>query len=269
MAQDRTKSSFLTLLRRTAKSAQASVGARSASDENALWGVYERSAARARESSEAAQRLAGTIAKQRSAVDAAADRTRVVGTRAQELMAAARRVLDGFERLGIVALNAGLEGARLGETAGRALLLVAEEVRGNAARGADASRELAALLTELATELGQLQAQVGHARDASADVAHEATRAATAFAEVEKALGEVGERLRKATGSDPEQARAVAEAAEHARALVNALATLSGKVPRTLLVSALRPVLEPLVRLLAEDDDEEPHEDEGERRDGP
>ena len=67
-------------------------------------------------------------------------------------------------------------------------------------------------------------------------------------------MSDLGERLRRATGSDPETARAVAQATEHARALVTALGTLSGRVPRALLTNALRPVLEPLVRSLFEED---------------
>jgi hypothetical protein len=65
----------------------------------------------------------------------------------------------------------------------------------------------------------------------------------------------MGERVKKTTGSDPEAVRALAEASERARALVTALASLSGKVPRALLVGALRPVLEPVARLLVEEDE--------------
>ena len=64
-------------------------------------------------------------------------------------------------------------------------------------------------------------------------------------------------RVKKATGSDPETVRAVAEASERARALVTSLSALSGKVPRALLVGTLGPVLAPLARLLT---DEEPEE---------
>ncbi len=255
MPSEKSKPRFLSLLRRTARSAKDSVGSRGA-DENAVWLAHERASSRARDSSEAAARLASSIAKQRGSVDAAADRMRLVSGRAQELASAAGRVVDGFERLGLVGLNAGLEGARLGENAGRALLLVADEVRAYATRGSETSRELSTALGDLGTELSQLHSQLGQARDASGDVAQEAARTAGATADVEKALGDLSEKLRKSTGSDPETVKAVAEAAEHARALVTALGTLSGKVPRGLLVGALRPVLDPLARLLAEDDDD-------------
>jgi len=94
------------------------------------------------------------------------------------------------------------------------------------------------------------------AREAFAEVAQEAAKVGGASADAERALVEIGERLEKTTGSDPETARAIAEAAEHARALVSALTTLSGKVPQSLVLAALRPVLEPLARLLEGGDEE-------------
>ncbi len=54
-------------------------------------------------------------------MDSVADRTHTLSSRAAELQAGFARMLDAFERLGLVALNAGLEGARLGESEGRAL----------------------------------------------------------------------------------------------------------------------------------------------------
>ena len=77
-------------------------------------------------------------------MDAVADRTRALSSRAAELQAGFARVLDAFERLGLVALNAGLEGARLGEAEGRQLGLVSDEVRAQSSRGGDAARELGA-----------------------------------------------------------------------------------------------------------------------------
>ena len=47
------------------------------------------------------------------------------------------------------------------------------------------------------------------------------------------------------------------EALEHARQLVIALGALSGKAPRGLVVGALRPVLEPLMRAVLDEADDE------------
>ena len=254
MPSDQPKRRFLSMLRRTAKSAQVTVAGRSAQEANALWTAHDRALGSTKEASAAAQRITSNVARQRGAVDAVADRTRAATTRAQELTASIARIGDAFDKLGLVALNAGLEGARLGETHGRALLIVSDEVRGHASRGGETARDVSAATAEVLSELAQLASYVGQARETTADVAQEAARVAGACTESEGALVEFGERLRKATGSDPETVRAIAETAENARALVTSLTTLSGKVPRNLLLSALRPVLEPLARLLAEDE---------------
>jgi hypothetical protein len=100
---------------------------------------------------------------------------------------------------------------------------------------------------------------VAQAQGVVAEVTQDSARAAGAASDAESALLDMGERVKKTTGSDPEAVRAIAEASERARALVSSLTALSGKVPRTLLVGALGPVLAPLTRVLA---DEQPEEDE-------
>jgi hypothetical protein len=57
--------------------------------------------------------------------------------------------------------------------------------------------------------------------------------------------------------------KAIAETADNARALVASLGALSGKVPRNLLLSALRPALDPLARLLADEEAGDPDEEGG------
>jgi methyl-accepting chemotaxis protein len=259
MASEQPKRRFLSMLRRTAKSATA--GGRSAVDENALWASHDRAVASTKEASAAAQRISSTASRQRAASEAAADRTRAVVGRAQEAVANLARLGEAFERLGLIALNAGLEGARLGETAGRGLVLVSDEVRMLSARGLDTSRDAASAAGDVVRELGQLGDLFAQARDATAELTHDAARAASASAEAEAALVELNDRVRKSTGSDPETVRAIAEAGENARALVASLTALTGKVPRGLLVGALRPVLDPLARLLADDDGDEGGED--------
>ena len=203
------------------------------------------------------RRIASSVAKHRGAADTLADRARAVATRAQDLSVNFQRIADAFGRLELVALNAGLESARLGDAHGQSLGLVADDVRAQTTRGAEAARELSTSLSEVGSEILQLNANLERTREASADIAQDAARVGGAAADAERALVELGERLRKATGTDPETARAIADATEHAKALVGALGTLSGKVPQTILVNALRPALEPLLRLLEERPEEE------------
>ncbi len=255
------KQRLLRLLRRNAKASRAT-GDRSTADESALWSAHERALLRTRDAGAAAQRIASTASRQRTAFDAVADRTRALSSRAAEVQAGFAHVVDAFERLGLIALNAGLEGARLGEAEGRQLALVSDEVRGHSARGGDAARELASGLGQVAAELGQLESHIAQAQGVVAEVAQDSARTAGAASDAESALVDIGERVKKTTGSDPEAVRAVAEASERGRALVASLAILSGKVPRPQLVNALRPMLDSLARLLAEGEpEEEPERD--------
>jgi methyl-accepting chemotaxis protein len=260
MPGDPPKQRLLRLLRRTAKGARGAAGERATADVSAIWSAHERALVRTRDAGTAAQRIASSAARQRASIDAVADRMRAVSARASEVQMGFGRVIDAFERLGLVALNAGLEGARLGEAEGRQFGLVSDEVRAHSSRGAEVARELGAVLAQLAVDLGQLDSNVAQAQGVVAEVTQDSARALGAASDAESALIDIGERVKKATGSDPETVRAIAEASERARALVISLGTLSGKVPRALIAAAMRPALEPLARLLAE---EEPDEGEG------
>jgi methyl-accepting chemotaxis protein len=258
MAGEPPKQRLLRLLRRTAKGAR-SVGERGAAEESALWSAHERALVRARDAGAAAQRIASNAARQRASIEAVADRARSLASRAAEVQTGFTRVVDAFDRLGLVALNAGLEGARMGEAEGRQLGLVSDEVRAQSTRGVEAARDLAAVLAQLAADLVQLEGQVANAQSVVAEVTQDSARAAGAASDAEAALVDIGDRVKRATSSDPETVRAVADASERARALVASLSALSGKVPRTLLIGALAPVLAPLARMLG---DEEPEEEE-------
>lgn len=249
---DKPKRRIFRLLRRGTRENGA---ARTPAEESALWAAHQRAQSSVRDAGDAAQRIASHVAKQRGTVDALADRSRAVSARAQDLSASFGRATDAFARLELVALNAGLEGARLGESVGQALSLVSDEVRAQATRGAEASRELATTLDEIRSELVQVNASLDRTREAAAEVAQEAARVSGASSDAERALTEIAERMKTTTGSDPETARAIADATDHAKSLVSALATLSGRAPQALVVAALRPALEPILRLLEEEPD--------------
>ncbi len=225
-----------------------------AADAGALWTAHARAATSVRDAGEAAQRIASNIAKQRGALDSIGDRARAVSTRAQDLGTSFSRVTDAFEKLSLVALNAALEGARLGEHVGQSLQLVSEEVRLSSGRGAESARELSSSLSEVAAELAQVTANLERAREAAAEVAQEAGRVGASSSDTERALGELAERMKRATGSDPETAKALADAVEYGKAFVGALGALGEKVPRSILMSVLRPVLEPLAKWASEEE---------------
>jgi methyl-accepting chemotaxis protein len=221
-------------------------------DDGAAWSAHAVAKDRSREAAEAAQGIAAHVAKQRAAADILTDRLHTASARAGELASGFGRVTDAFERLGLVALNAGLEGARLGELAGKSLLLVSEEVRSHVVRGSESARELTATLGDVATEVGKLQLYVDQVRQGAMDASQEAARVTALASEAERSIVELGTRLEEATGSDPETARLVAQVSEHAKALIGALGALRGKASPKLVTSALRPVLGPLAGLLGD-----------------
>lgn len=232
-------------------------------DDAALWSAEEQAARSIEESSARAERLAAAVTRQRSSIDAAAERANLVATRAEGLSANAARVAESFERLGVVALNASLEGARMSEPQGRALLLLSEEIRTNVRRGADAAEQLARVVVEITGESLEVRRQLERSRTEVSDVGQEAGHLQAAAKQASKSIEDLGARLRRATGVDPEVARAVAAATEHARGLMTALSTLTSAAKEAPVASALKPVIGPLVRLLREIEGDESEKSEG------
>lgn len=230
---------------------------RSVHDEHALWLLHERTLTALRESAQAGERVQGHVAKQRGAIDSAADRTRALVRRSTDLSAGLTRVDESLDRLTMVALNASLEGSRLGESVGQALRTLGDELRSLVARASDALSENAISVAELGTELETILGSIERTRQSANEISDDAAVAQSTLGNTERSLMEMGERIRRATGSDPETVRAIAEAAEHARALVVSITALSGRVPSAIIASTLRPVLEALARLLPDEDGSE------------
>ncbi len=232
-------------------------GAPFALDDAALWTAQDQAARSLTESGARAEKVATSVARHRSLVEAAAERANLVAARAEGLGPMASRVAESFERLGVVALNAGLEGARAEGPHGRALLLLSDEIRAGVARGAEAAEQLARSAAEIAAEAADVRRQLERSRTEVSEVGQDAAHLQAAAQQATKALDELGSRLRRATGMDPEMARLVAQASEHARGLMTALSALTTTAPGAAALSALRPIIAPLARVLGEIDDPE------------
>jgi methyl-accepting chemotaxis protein len=258
---------FFDVLRRAGGVEDAERPALATLDDAGLWSAHGEASRSLEASGALAERVAAAVARQRGTVDAAGERANLMAARAEGLSASSARVSETFERLGVVALNAGLEGARVPEPAGRALLLVSDEVRAHVARGAEAARELATIAREVADEAVELRRQLERSRGDVGEVGEEAAKLRASTGDASRAIDDLGQRLRKATGVDPELARAVALAAEHARGLMGALSTLATAPQAKTVVDALRPLTGPLAKLLDElgTADDAPHA----RRDEP
>ncbi len=246
---------WMDMIRRTADVLGEPYARRGSSlDDASLWAAHERAAKSIEASRAHAERVAASVARQRALLDGTAARANLVAARAEGLAPAAARINESFERLGVVALNAGLEGARAAEPHGRALLLLSEEIRANVGRGSDAADQIQRVVDDLASESAEVRRHIERTRDEGNEIGQGAAQLQAAAGEATGALDDLAERLRKATGIDPEMAKVAALAGDHARGLLSALTTLSTAAEAAPLVSALRPVIAPLSRLLGEMD---------------
>jgi methyl-accepting chemotaxis protein len=240
-------------LRDTLRGAKdAARSARGALDEALLFTSHEQASKAAATAMSVAQAAGATAAQQRSSLDAAADHSRLLASRGRDVRAAASQVREALERAKLVALNAGLEGARLGEPIGKALVAVADELRSAIGRALEALEEHLTLVGQVERDREKLRDQVENARQSAASLAEELLRVQASQREATAALGELGQGLKRTTGTDPEVARTLAAASEHARGLIDALNVLASRPQRNLALRALRPTIRPLLRLMRE-----------------
>jgi methyl-accepting chemotaxis protein len=224
---------------------------RPALDDAALFGALERAANATQETERHAERVAAAFTRQRGHSDAAAERAGEVISRMEAASAAMRRATEVLDRLGVVALNAGLEGARTSEAHGRALALVADEVRALVGRGVESLRAAVETLEEASRGAGSIAERLDRMQREVAELGSGATAAKASVQDTANALVDLDVRLRKATGLDPEKARRIAQAGEHARGLVEALSALEvDSGPDA--IDSLAPVLTRLKGMLSE-----------------
>lgn len=242
----RTRKRWLELLRRTAGVTET----RPALDDAALWDACERASKSAHDAEKLGERVVAASVRQRTNVEATLERASNALSRRETLSTHVRHVHDSLERLGVLGLNAGLEGARSPEPTGRALTLVAEDIRAHVSRGADSSRDLRTHVDDLFDVVADLAGRVERVQREAQDLASDAAQMKSAVQVSITAIGDLDARLRKATGIDPETAKYIAQAGEHAKGLLGALAALETNEARQA-VAALVPLLTPVMKVLS------------------
>ncbi len=149
--------------------------------------------------------------------------------RGRDLRASVQELRDTLERGRLSTLNAALEGARLGEVAGKALLSMTEEVRSALGRSADLLDEHATRIAELERERERLVLALGPLADAARAVAQEVSRAAERSRSQRDSLAELALELREQLGVDPELGGLLARASREAADLLDTLAALEAR----------------------------------------
>ncbi len=247
MSAPRTRRRWLELLRRTAGVSQEPTAAL---EDAELWDARDRAAKASQEAERLGERVVASSTRQRANVDAAVERANNALGRCDVVATNLKGVQESLERLGVVGLNAGLEGARAPEATGRGLTLVSEEIRGHTTRGQDASRELGAHLADLSELVADLAQRMERLQRENTELAADAAQLKRSVQETLSSLSDLEGRLRKATGLDPETAKYIGLVGEHAKGLLGALAALEGAGAKQAAI-ALVPILTPLMKVLA------------------
>lgn len=185
-----------------------------------------------RASNEAAQASgqAGAHAgRQASEIEALLEIGERLSVRGRELRAGLAELREALERGRLATLNAALEGARLGEVAGKALLSMTDEVRGALEHGADVVEGHATRVGELERERERLLLGLGPLADSARAVATEASLAADRVRAQQSALSELALELRSRLGVDPELGGLVARATREAKSLLETLTALEAR----------------------------------------
>ena len=168
-------------------------------------------------------------ARQASEIEGLLEGGERLALRGRDLRAGVQELRDTLERGRLSTLNAALEGARLGEVAGKALMAMTEEVRSALGRSADVLDEHAARVAELERERERLVLALGPLSDAARAVAAEVSRAAERNRSQQGALAELSQELRQRLGIDPELGGLVARASREAADLLDTLAALDAR----------------------------------------
>ncbi len=221
-----------------------------------LWQAHESAKLASTSVLEDASHLVASLARERTTVEALTETVRGTRSRADELPESLNRVSESFDRLRLVALNLGLEGARLGDPAGRPLIGAADEIRAQADRGHDALTELRNLNSEIQPNLVRIADRLGQLRQADAQFSDQLTRIQGNAQQLARHIDDVLVWARKLSETDPETARIVARAIDHARGLLSSLTALRETAQLDVAMTALRPILLPLLNLLGDEDAE-------------
>lgn len=181
--------------------------------------------------------------RQRAELEMAQEAAQKLASRSRDIRNSLQLLRESIDRAKLTALNAGLEGARLGEPVGKALVVMGDEVRNLLARAVDALEEHGALLVEVErdrerqlTELAQLSESTRQASSAQLGACEQSQLTIALLGELRTDLGEL-------FGTDPEAARALGEAATQVKNVAQSLRELTSPLGEAALLELLSPLL--------------------------
>ncbi len=218
--------------------------------EGRLWAAQKKAQDGATHVVESAAQLLASTARQQALLDGITELARQAANRSPEIQEPTSRIVKALDRLRLVALNVGLEGARLGDPTGRALMNVADEVRSLSEGAEEALQDLGTALDDIHSTWNQVVRRTDELRDSHASIVAQAGKQQTVAQDIVEQVEAFGHHAQALSDTDPQTAVVLAQIAEHAKGLFDGLSSLGGRARRELLRSALGPSLQPLLRAL-------------------
>jgi hypothetical protein len=191
------------------------------------------------------------VARQRGEIEALSEWLRRFETSLREARSHIDTLGVALDRIKIVALNTGLEGARLGDLAGKALISVSDELRTLTARGLELLSEQACTVEQMEADRQRLVALTERSQSHLSELESRLREALASEQLTHQGLLRFATTLRQSTGLDVEAAAGVSRVSEQARGLVESLAGLAKSERQTAVRAALLPALEPLIAWLS------------------
>ncbi len=186
----------------------------------------------------------------RSQIETCADQVRRLEVRLRDTKSSATQLADVLDRIKLVALNTGLEGARLGESSGKALVAVADEVRNLSGRGLDIVASHIRLMEEAELEQQKLAQTAELAQSLAMDLATALRQTHECQCDALATLDQLEKNIERASGLDANAAAELQRVAEHGQGLLSALEGLSVSRRHKVVKTLLLPTIEPLLRAL-------------------
>ena len=149
--------------------------------------------------------------------------------------------------------NTGLEGARVGDSSGKALVAVADEVRSLSSRGLDIVASHVRLMEDAEAEQQKLLQAAELAQAQAMELAAQLRQAHETQCDTISALTALEKNIERVSGFDANAAADLQRVAEHGRGLISALESLSVSRRQRLVKSLLLPTIEPLLETLLDE----------------
>ncbi|GEM_PF-1063351 len=189
----------------------------------------------------------------RTHLETCADQARRLEVSFRDTRSSATQLAEALDRIKLVALNTGLEGARLGESSGKALVAVADEVRALAARGLDVIAGHQRLMQEAQAEQQKLVQMSEFVQVKAQELASQLRQTHESQRDTLAALGELEKSIERVSGLDSGTAAELQRVAEHGQGLLAALEGLSATRRQRVVKDILLPTIEPLLKALLPD----------------